>query len=112
MRLLKICCIVMLLLLPADAQSRDKRLILKDGSYETITEYSIQGDRVRYFSSERNSWEELPSSMIDWEATDKYAQQALRQAASRRLANQAAQKYKRPSNSRWPPPSNRPFVRT
>ena len=84
MRLLKICSIVMLLLLPAAAQDREKRLILKDGSYEMISEYSIVGDRVRYFSSERNSWEELPSSMIDWEATDKYAQQASLQAAQRR----------------------------
>ena len=50
-----------------------KRLILKDGAYELISEYSIQGDRVRYFSSERHQWEDLPYSMIDWAATESFA---------------------------------------
>ena len=50
-----------------------KRLILKDASYELISEYSIQGDRVHYFSLERHQWEDLPYSMIDWAATDGYA---------------------------------------
>ena len=65
----------MLLLLPADAQSRISALSSKmDPMRRSLN--TASGDRVRYFSSERNSWEELPSSMIDWEATDKYAQQA------------------------------------
>ena len=32
----------------------------------------MQGERVRYFSAERSEWEEVPNSMVDWEATDKY----------------------------------------
>lgn len=50
-----------------------KRLILKDGSSEPINRYSIQGDRVRYFSTERNGWEDLPYALVDWTATEKYA---------------------------------------
>jgi hypothetical protein len=61
-----------------------KRLILNDGSYELIGQYSIEGKRVRYFSTERNAWEELPYSIIDWAATEKYAAWSAQEADVRR----------------------------
>lgn len=60
-----------------------KRLILKDGSYELIRQYEVQGDRVRYFSTERHQWEALPAALIDWPATEAFAGRSANEASDR-----------------------------
>jgi hypothetical protein len=52
---------------------KGKKLYLKDGTYQIIREYQRNGDHVRYYSMERGDWEEIPASMIDWDATTKEA---------------------------------------
>jgi len=53
---------------------KNHRLILKDGTYQVVREYKIDGDRVHYFSQERGDWEDLPVELVDWDATRKWEQ--------------------------------------
>ena len=45
--------------------------MLKDGSFELVRDYEIDGDRVRYYNLDSSQWEVMPVSLVDWDATKK-----------------------------------------
>jgi hypothetical protein len=55
----------------SEVYPRGLKLMLTDGTYQLVREYQRNGDHVRYFSMERGAWEELPASLVDWNATAK-----------------------------------------
>lgn len=63
--------IVLFLLCSVALFAQGFRLYLKDGDYQIVREYQVLGDRVRYFTTERGDWEEIPISMVDLDKTEK-----------------------------------------
>jgi hypothetical protein len=55
----------------SEVYPRGLKLMLTDGTYQLVREYQRNGEHVRYYSMERGAWEELPASMVDWNATAK-----------------------------------------
>jgi hypothetical protein len=55
--------------------SRGIKLMLKDGSFELVREYLVEGDRVRYYNLDSSQWEVMPTALVDWDATKKVAAQ-------------------------------------
>ena len=60
------------------------KLYMKDGSYQLVSSYEVQGERVRYFSIERSEWEEVPASLVDFDAT-KRAQEETKATEKKEL---------------------------
>lgn len=46
------------------------KLYLRDGNYQIVREYKVEGDRVKYYSVERSDWEEVPVALVDLKKTE------------------------------------------
>jgi hypothetical protein len=49
------------------------KLYTKDGGYQLVREYQVEGDRVKFYSVERGDWEEMPASLVDLKRTEAEA---------------------------------------
>jgi hypothetical protein len=81
------------------------RLYMKDGQYHNVREYKVEGDRVRYYSTERSEWEEIPLQLIDLKRTEAEIRQKQeeRQAEAKQIdAEDAAEREQREEVERIP----------
>jgi hypothetical protein len=46
------------------------KLYLKDGNYQLVREYKVDGDRLQYYSVDRSDWEEIPVDLVDLKRTE------------------------------------------
>src|SRR5881628_2398726 len=65
------------------------KLYLKDGSYQLVREYKVDGDRLTYYSIERSDWEEMPADLVDLKRTE--AEAASRAASLEKKSKQISE---------------------
>ncbi len=51
------------------ATAENIKLYMKDGSDQLVREYQVENDRVRFYSLDREDWEEVPASLVDLDKT-------------------------------------------
>jgi hypothetical protein len=97
--------ILILMFLAVFAFGATTRLYLKDGTYQLVREYQVLEDRVKYLSSDRGEWEEIPLELVDLNRTKKEVadrEESLRQVAKEDAEEDAAVRAEREEIARIP----------
>ena len=68
-------------------QAQRAALFLTDGTQLNVREFEVGGERVRYFSLDRNQWEEVPLEIVDLQRTDEHNRLVQAAAAVREEEN-------------------------
>jgi len=71
------------------------KLYMTDGTYQLAREYTVEGDRVRYYSIERSEWEEMPADLVDLKKTESEVKAREESAREEKAALAAENKAER-----------------
>jgi hypothetical protein len=80
------------------ASAENIKLFMKDGSDQLVREYQVEGDRIRFYSVDRDDWEEVPASLVDLDKTKvqiKARADAIREDAAAQDAENKAERAAR-----------------
>jgi len=80
------------------ASAENVKLYMKDGTDQLVREYHVEGDRMRFYSLDRDDWEEVPLSLVDLNKTKaeiKSHADAIREEAAAEDAENKAERAAR-----------------
>ena len=77
------------------ASAANFKLYLKDGTYQLVTEYKVAGDRISFYSVDREDWEEVPASLVDLDKTKAEIKQRAEDIRADTAAQDAEDKAER-----------------
>jgi len=60
---------ISIFLVAISLQGATIKLYLKDGSYQLVREYQVEGERIRFYATDRDEWEEMPVDLVDLKKT-------------------------------------------
>lgn len=63
----KLCLLTLVFCVAASAANF--KLYFKDGSDQLVREYKIEGERLNYYSIDRDDWEQVPLAIVDLDKT-------------------------------------------
>jgi hypothetical protein len=98
-------CLSLIFLFALAAFAATSRLYLKDGTYQIVREYKVENDRVRYYSTERGEWEEIPLDMVDLKRTENEVKDREAARSAETQALEAEDKAERAEIARVPEPA-------
>lgn len=80
---------------PAWLAAESFRLYLNDGTYQQVREYKVEDERVRYYSTERSDWEEIPLRLVDLKKTEAERAQIKERLQRDAKADAAEEQFER-----------------
>lgn len=80
---------------PAWPAAESFRLYLHDGTYQQVREYKVEDERVRYYSTERSEWEEIPLRLVDLKKTEAERAQVQERVKKDAAADAAEDQFER-----------------